>query len=61
MTIPLTLEGKGSQKIYVPYFSQKALMLPSYKKGEQLSIPGFTKSHSDNTDLVKSEGFPGGH
>ena len=57
MAIPLTLEGKDSHKTYVPYFSQEALMLPHTKRAGSQKILGFTKSDSNNTNFVKSEGF----
>ena len=58
MTIPLTLEGKGSQKIYVPYFSQKALMLPHTKRAGSYQSLALRKAIQTIQTLSKVKVFP---
>ena len=58
MAIPLTLEGKGSTKTYVPYFSQEALMLPHTKRAGSHQSLALQKAIQTFQTLTKTKVFP---
>ena len=58
MAIPLTLEGKGSTKTYVPYFSQEALMLPHTKRAGSHQSLALRKAIQTIQTLSKTKVFP---
>ena len=58
MAIPLTLEGKGSTKTYVPYFSQEASMLPHTKRAGSHQSLALRKAIQTIQTLTKTKVFP---
>ncbi len=57
MAIPLTLEGKGSHKTSIPYFSQEANLLPHAKRAGSHQSLALRKAIQTQT-LTKENMFP---
>ena len=58
MAMPLTLEGKGSHKTYVPYFSPEAAMLPHSKRAGSHQSIALGKAIQTLQKLTKEKNFP---
>ena len=58
MAMPLTLEGKGSHKTYVPYYSHEACMLPHTKRAGSHQSIALRKAIQTMQTLTKTKVFP---
>ncbi len=58
MAMPLTLEGKGSTKTYVPYFSHEASLLPHSKTAGSHQSHALQKTIQTLQTISKTKLFP---